>query len=138
MKLSMEAEFAIRGILCLVREYGRGPVPLEDVCRRRKLQKQYLTKIFGKLVRANLIDGVRGRGGGYVLARPPEEISLLDVIEAIEGRLALNLCQHNPAKCKEVGCLVRPVWNDLQKKVRSILAARTLDEFVRRADRSGE
>ena len=68
MKLSMAAEFAIRGILCLAEHYGQGPVTLQEVCRRRKLRKEYLTKIFGLLARANLVDAVRGKGGGYILS----------------------------------------------------------------------
>lgn len=138
MKLSMAAEFAVRGILCLAEQYGRGPVPLASICRRRKLRKQYLTKIFGMLVRANLVDAVRGKGGGYVLARPPRRISLLEVIEAVEGPLAVNLCQSNPPKCDEEDCLVNPVWTEVQRKVHSILAGRTLNEFVQAAEQSAE
>jgi len=138
MKLSMAAEFAVRGILCLAEQYGRGPVPLANICKRRKLRKQYLTKIFGMLVRANLVDAVRGKGGGYVLARPPRRISLLDVIEAVEGPLAVNLCQSNPPKCDEEDCPVYPVWTEVQRKVKSILSGRTLNEFVGAAEPSAE
>ena len=126
----MAAEFAVRGVLCLAEEYGRGPVPLDEICRRRKLRKQYLAKIFGSLVRADLIDAVRGKGGGYQLARPARDISLLEVIEAVEGPLALNLCQHTPPKCREPDCRVRPVWEKLQEKVRSALGSATLDKLV--------
>ena len=138
MKLSMAAEFGIRGILCLAEHYGRGPVTLQKVCRRRKLRKEYLTKIFGLLARANLVDAVRGKGGGYMLARPPSRISLLAVIEAVEGPLAMNLCQHTPPKCEDRNCPVRPVWAELQEKVRSVLAGRTLDEFLPPAKKTAE
>ncbi len=131
MKLSMAAEFAIRGVLCLAQEYGHGPLPLEEICRRRGLQKQYLTKLFGMLARANLIDAVRGKGGGYLLARSPEDITLLEVIQAVEGPLAVNLCQTDPPKCGDSECPVRPVWSSVQEGLRSILAARTLEELVR-------
>lgn len=130
MKLSMAAEFGVRGILCLAQEYGNGPLPLDEICRRRGLQKQYLTKIFGMLSRADLVDAVRGKGGGYLLAKPPSEISLLDVIEAVEGPLAVNLCQNTPPKCEDLDCLVRPVWTEVQGKVRSILSGSTLQELV--------
>jgi Rrf2 family protein len=133
MKLSMAAELAVRGILCLAEEYGHGPLPLDKICRRRKLRKEYLTKIFGLLARANLVDAVRGKGGGYALSRPPAKISLLEVIEAIEGPLALNLCQHTPPKCEEPDCRVRPVWTDLQETFRSALASKTLDQLIEEA-----
>ena len=130
MKLTMEAELAVRASLCLAEEYGRGLVPLAEICRRRKLKRDYLAKICRKLVQANLVDAVRGKAGGYRLSRPPEEITLLDVIEAVEGRLALNLCQYHPPKCGDLDCPVRPVWEDLQEKVRSALAGKTLAELI--------
>ncbi len=133
MKLSMAAEFAVRGILCLVEDYGRGALPLDEICQRRGLPKQYLIKLFGMLGRADLVDALRGKGGGYVLARPPNQISLLEVIEAVEGPLAVNLCQNNPAKCDEPDCRVRPVWDEVQHRVRSALAGTTLDNLVRPA-----
>jgi len=134
MKLSMAAEFAIRGILALAEYYGQGPVPLARICRRRKLPKQYCTKIFGMLVRANLIDAVRGKGGGYALARPPGEISLLSVIEAIEGPLAVNLCQSDPPKCNEPDCPVYPVWKRVQEQVSTTLAGKSLGELIATAE----
>lgn len=130
MKLSMAAEFAVRGILCLVEDYGQGPLSMDQICRRRGLQKQYLIKLFGMLGRADLVDSVRGKGGGYVLARPPEQISLLDVIEAVQGPLAVNLCQNKPTKCDEPHCRVRPVWDEVQQKVHSVLAGATLNNLV--------
>jgi len=130
MKLSMAAEFAIRGILHLARCYGQPPVPLEEICRRRDLAKDYLTKIFGQLARAGLVTAVRGKGGGYSLAKPPERITLLEVVEAVEGPLAVNLCQFDPPRCRESHCRVRLVWTDIQKKVRSTLASKTLAELV--------
>ncbi len=131
MQLSAAAEFAIRGTLVLAGRYGQGPVPLGEVCRLRDLAKDYMTKIFGTLARAGIIRAIRGKGGGYELARPPGQIAVLEVIEAIEGPLALNLCQHDPPRCEEVNCPLRPVWTELQEKVRSTLSRVTLDQFPR-------
>ena len=130
MKLSMAAELGIRGILTLAEEHGGGPVPLEEICRRRDLPKEYVAKIFTSLTRAGLVDAVRGKGGGHFLARPPEEITLLEVIEAIEGPLATNLCQHTPSRCKEVDCPVRPVWSEIQEQVRTLLGSKHLSDFL--------
>ena len=130
MKLSMAAELAVRGMLALAEQYGQGPVPLEEICRLRKLPRDYLSKIFGLLGRANLVAAVRGKGGGYVLARSPRDISLLELIEAVEGRLALNLCQQDPPRCRDESCRVRGVWTELQETIRSALAAKTLDQFI--------
>lgn len=130
MKLSMAAELAVRGIMVLADSHGQGPVPLDEICRRRKLPRQYLAKIFAMLARADLVDPVRGKGGGHVLARSPKDITLLEVIEAVEGPLAMNLCQHTPPKCDQVDCPVRPVWTEIQEDIRSILASKTLADFA--------
>lgn len=129
MKLSMAAELAVRGIMVLADSYGQGPVPLDEICRRRKLPRQYLAKIFAMLARADLVDPVRGKGGGHVLARSPKDITLLEVIEAVEGPLAMNLCQHTPPKCNLVDCPIRPVWAEIQEDIRSILGSKTLADF---------
>ncbi len=133
MRLSMAAELGIRGILTLAQEHGQGPIPLDEICRRRDLPKEYLAKIFTSLTRAGLVDAVRGKGGGHFLAKPPEEITLLEVIEAIEGPLATNLCQHTPSRCKEVDCPVRPVWSEIQDKIRALLGSKHLSDFISEA-----
>ena len=78
-----------------------------------------------------MISAVRGKRGGHKLAKPPGEITLLAVIEAVEGPLAVNLCQHEPARCQELDCPVRPVWSEIQQKIWSILEATTLAQMVR-------
>ena len=132
MKLSLSAEYALRGVLVLAGRHGGPPTPLGEICRIRRLTKSrdYMTKIFGILTRAGITRAVRGKGGGYVLARSPADISMLQVIEAVEGPLAVNLCQHDPPRCEEVNCPLRPVWKRLQKTIRSTLSSVTLDRFV--------
>ncbi len=121
MKLSPAAELGVRGVLVLGENYGNGPVTLDTICARRDLPKQYLVKIFASLARAGLVTPVRGKGGGYMLARDPNEITLLDVIEAVEGPIHLNYCQHNPSQCDELSCPIRPLWKELQETVRKKL-----------------
>jgi Rrf2 family protein len=124
--LSPAAEFAIRGVSVLVEEYGNGPVPLGQICDRRNLARQYLVKIFASLAKAGLVVAVRGKHGGYVLGRKPKDISLLEIIETVEGPIALNYCQHDPPRCDEDGCPMRPMWAEIQRIVRRKLGAFTL------------
>ena len=121
MKLSPAAELAIRGVVVLAENYGEGPVTLKAICDGRDLPKQYLVKLFSLLAKADIITAVRGKRGGYVLSREPDRISLLEVVEAIEGPLALNLCQHSPPRCNEKGCPMRTMWGDLQSMFRDKL-----------------
>jgi Rrf2 family protein len=112
----------------LAEHYGQGPITLAKVCSRRRLPKEYLTKIFSSLARHGLVTPIRGKRGGYVLARDPREISLLDVIEAVEGPIALNFCQQLPPQCDRNDCPMRPVWTELQGLVRRKLGAVRLSD----------
>ena len=130
MKLSMATELAVRGILVLAVQDEDRPVPLRDICSARELPQDNMTRIFGLLSRARLVTAVRGKGGGYRLARPAKDITLLEVFEAVEGPLALNLCLHDPPQCDKLDCPVRPVWRDLQEQVRQVLVEKTLGDFA--------
>ena len=99
MKLSPAAEFAVRGALVLAENYGGSPTTLDAICEARGLSKQYLVKIFSSLTRAGLVTPVRGKKGGYLLARDPADICLLQIIEAAEGPIAVNFSQHDPPRC---------------------------------------
>jgi Rrf2 family protein len=132
MKLSPAAEFAVRGVLVVAQRAGPGPVSLETICAERDLAPQYLAKIFATLVRADLVTAFRGKHGGYRLAREPQQISILEVIEAIEGPMVLNLCQHDPPRCEETDCPLRPVWSELQEVVREKLGSITLQDCLDR------
>lgn len=131
MKLSPAAELAVRGSLILTQNYGQGPTTLATMCKEGDLSREYLAKVLGLLSRADLVTPIRGKHGGYVLAKDPAEISLLDVIEAVEGEQALNLCQYDPPKCEHADtCKVQLVWQDLQKVFRETLEAKKLADCI--------
>lgn len=127
MKLSPAADYAIRGASVLAKHYGEGPVALEHICAGRDVHKTYLSKIFAALVRAGLVLAVRGKHGGYMLGREPNKITLLEVIEAVEGPIRLNFCTHTPSRCHEENCPFSIVWHGLQRCVREKLQSVTLD-----------
>jgi len=130
MRLSAAAELAVRGIVVLTHHYGEGPITLDTVCNEADLPKQYLTKIFGALAKVNLITPIRGKRGGYMLSRNPEAVTLLDIIEAVEGPIVLNFCQHVPPQCENLDCRIRPVWTELQEIMRTKLSAITMADAI--------
>ena len=130
MKLSPAAEFAVRGMAVLAENYGDGPTTLDAICKARDLSKQYLVKIFSMLTRASLVTPLRGKKGGYLLARDPSKITLLEIIEAVEGPLAVNFCQHVPPRCDESECGLRSVWTDIQEYISERLGKATLDQCL--------
>jgi len=127
MRLPPAADYAVRGASVLAEHYGEGPVPLEHICACRDVRKAYLSKIFAALVRAGLVAAVRGKRGGYMLAREPCKITLLEVIEAVQGPIRLNFCTHTPSRCREENCPFSRVWRGLQSCVRAKLQSVTLD-----------
>ena len=130
MKLSVAAELALRGIFVLAGRNDEDPVSLDVICSPRDLPKDYLAKIFGLLVRGDLIIPVRGKHGGYRLARDPARITVLEIVEAVEGPVVLNFCQHDPPKCEQYDCPMRPVWAELQQMIRGKLSSVTLADCV--------
>ena len=119
-------------MLVLAERHGQGPVALDAICAERDLPKQYLSKIFNSLARSGLILPVRGKGGGFLLARSPEATSLLEVIEAIQGPLAFRLCPPTPDRCAR-DCRMRGLWEELQGYVRNKLSATSLADCVKAA-----
>ncbi len=132
MRVRPAVEFAIRGMLVLAERHGQGPVALDAICAHRDLPKQYLTKIFNSLTRSGLILPVRGKGGGFLLARPPAATSLLEVIEAIQGPVAFSLCPPMPDRCPD-DCRMRGLWDGLQGYIRDKLSATSLADCVKAA-----
>lgn len=122
MQLSPAAELALRGVRVLAEKASERPVPMDVICSEADLPKQYLVKIFSMLARADIVRPVRGKHGGYLLSRGADAISLLEVIEAVEGPLALNFCQHDPPQCEDERCPARAVWRELQETMKAKLA----------------
>ncbi|MBN1555142.1 MAG: Rrf2 family transcriptional regulator [Phycisphaerae bacterium] len=131
MKLSLAAELAVRGALVLAQQHGKGPITLAEVCELRDMSREYLAKVFGLLSRAELVTPIRGKNGGYVLARDPKDISLMDIFEAVEGPQYLNFCVHDPPQCDQVEtCKVHRMWVDLQEIFEERLRSTTLADCV--------
>ena len=130
MRLSPAAELAVRGIVVLAKRYGEGPITLNTICETRDLPKQYLVKLFSSLAKADIITPIRGKRGGYVMSREPKDVTLLEVIEAVEGPIQLNFCQHNPPKCDQTDCPMRAMWGDLQDIIRGRLRGMTIRDCL--------
>jgi Rrf2 family protein len=131
MKLSQAAELAIRGVQVLAQRDNEQPVPLDVICQSRDLPKQYLVKIFSLLARADIVTPVRGKHGGYLLSRAPQDVTILEVIEAIEGPIAVNRCQETPPKCDNEKCPIRPIWGEIQEFIEKKLSSVTLADAAK-------
>ena len=121
MQITRQADYAVRAILYLAQagnNGNNGRVATSSVAKEQNIPSSFLAKIIAQLSIAGLLDTLRGAHGGVKLARKPSDITLLQVVEAIEGPIQLNVCVEVPGNCPlEPNCSVRMVWCDAQNEL---------------------
>lgn len=109
------------------------PVPLRAIAERQGISESYLEQVFALLRKAGLVNAIRGSYGGYVLARPADQITVGEVLQALEGPLTLANCTHRgtPIDCdKKDSCLTMSFWQELSAKMDEVLSSTTLQDLV--------
>jgi Rrf2 family protein len=135
MELTRKGEYAIRGIVYLAGKPLDKVCLLNDIAAAVDVPPTFLAKIFQQFSKIGLVKSYRGTGGGFVLGRTPENITLLEVVEAVEGPIIPNRCVLSPSGCERSdSCNMHPVWQKVQGEVRDVLASVTLKEL---SDRKG-
>jgi Rrf2 family protein len=136
MRLSLQVQYAICGSFDLAYNGGGEPVQIRVVSERQAIPARYLEQIFQRLRRAGLMQGKRGPGGGYTLALPPAEISLLAIVEALEGPLSEVLEMESPRGVSESDFRPDFFWSVLSEQLGETLAATSLDSLCHQAVRA--
>ena len=114
-RLSRAAEYAIRGVLYLSGKSDQVTTDIEEIAGATDVPSAYLSKLFQTLVKKGLVRSVRGPEGGFLLLKKPEDISLLEIIEALEGPIFLNDCLIREGQCpRDNVCPVHDVWRQAQ------------------------
>jgi len=132
MRLSTAGRYALRAIVDLALHTDEGPIQCTDVAERQEISDQYLSQLFLKLKRANLIKSVRGPGGGYVLARDATQISAGEVLQAVEETLDPVFCvdEGRGPSCDRIdGCPTHWLWARLGEAIHQALDSVTLVEL---------
>ncbi len=130
MRLTTKGRFAVTAMLDLALRADGGPVTLAGISERQSISLSYLEQLFGKLRRRNLVESVRGPGGGYRLARPISEITVAEIVIAVDEPLDATQCAggHN---CRDKqSCMTHDLWEGLNKHIYSYLTAVTLAHLV--------
>ena len=131
MKLSTRSRYGTRMMLDLARHYKRGPVQIGEVSRREDISVKYLEQLIIPLKKADLIKSVRGPKGGHLLAKPPEEISVGEIVRVLEGEISLTSCIDDPAACRKTGtCLTRGIWEEATRAMNEKLNSVTLSTLL--------
>ncbi len=135
IRLSTKGRYGTRVMVALAKRYGYGMVLLKEIAREEDISEGYLEHILPLLKSAGLVRSNRGAHGGYVLSKPPSEITLKDIIETTEGSLTPVECVDSPAVCHRADfCVTRDVWQDLKDSIAQTLDSINLQELVKKQE----
>lgn len=129
LRISRKIDYGLRAMIYLASIPGGTVVPFREIGRRMAVPEDFLAKILKHLVDRGLVRSCRGPRGGYALGRPAEEISFLDVIEAVEGPIALNVCLDDEGCGREANCTMASVWREGQEKMLQVYRQSRLSEL---------
>lgn len=130
MRLSTKSRYGLRAMITIARSWEQ-PVTSDAVAREQSLSKKYLDGILSILRGAGLLKSFKGHGGGYVLARPPWEMTARDVVHVLEEGLSLVPCMDDPEACEKSGkCPTREMWRSLSAAMSDTLGKVTLAELA--------
>ena len=134
MKLSTRSRYGTRMVLDIVMHGENGPVPIQEISKRRKLSVKYLEKLIRPLKQSGLVRSKRGPKGGHMLTREPGEITVGEVVRILEGNFGLCDCVKDPAVCPiSEDCVTRALWTDAAEGMYERLDAITFAELAARA-----
>jgi len=109
---------------------------IDEVSRRERIPKSFLAKIFQSLVKAGLVRSMRGAGGGFALVKPPADIPVLDIIEAVEGRIVFQRCQMARPDCEHAGgCALCGLFERAQDGLKDALTRTTLADLIQQQEK---
>ena len=138
MRLTTKGRFAVTAMLDLALHDAQGPVTLAGISRRQRISLSYLEQLFGKLRRSSLVDSVRGPGGGYILARIPGEVSVADIVRAVDEPLDATQCEGRQDCREDQRCMTHALWASLNDKMFEYLNSVTLADLATRERRRQE
>ena len=135
LELSSEGRYALRALVYLARDAGRGELLTADrISAEAAVPRRLLARVMAKLARAGLVESSEGRGGGSRLARPPEEVTLREAVEAVEGPFEITHCIMQQRPCGEGHpCALHEAWTEGQNAILDHLGARALADFSSQA-----
>jgi len=138
MKLSTRTRYGIRAILELADKYQKGPLQLKIIANRQDISVKYLEQIMTVLRSGDLIRSIRGPRGGYILAKPPNQIKLSDVFDCLEGSVTTVECIEDENYCpRNADCIAKRLWTQVHMAIRNVLHSVTLQDLIDQAKDKG-
>jgi len=129
-----KTEYGLKAMVALAKNKNKkDPMSLAEISKKEHISQSYLEQLFVKLKANDLVESVKGVSGGYALSRSAKQINIFEVVEALEGPLAVFYCmagESGKVACSSKGCLTKKVWNELQKNIIHTLRKFTLADLI--------
>jgi Rrf2 family transcriptional regulator, iron-sulfur cluster assembly transcription factor len=132
MKLTTKGRYAVTAMLDLAIHYNKVPINLADISARQGISLSYLEQLFSRLRKQGLVESARGPGGGYMLAKPANDISVADVIQAVDESVDATRCGGKKNCQGEDSCLTHDLWEELSNQISGFLSGISLADLVNR------
>lgn len=138
MRISTKGRYGFRTLLDIAMHQQRGAVTLSDIAKRQGISVKYLWQVINPLKTAGLLRVLRGSKGGYMLARRPEEITLLDIVTILEGELMLVDCLEKKSGCGQNNnaCVARAVWLSVNREMEKVMKGIILSDVLKHCEAS--
>lgn len=130
MKISTKGRYGLRALVDMAAHMPGGPIPLAVIAARQKISLNYLEQVFGQLRKSGLVKSTKGPSGGYMLGREPEQITVKEILEVLEGPFSITDTEEMEAQDAVRQAIRRLVWNEIDRQVNSYLGKRTLAQLV--------
>jgi Rrf2 family cysteine metabolism transcriptional repressor len=138
MKLSTRTRYGMRAIIELAQHEGKRPLQLKMIAERQNISVKYLEQLMSMLRSAGFVRSVRGSKGGYVLARPGDQIRLHEVFRSLEGPVTTTECTADGDVCeRSADCIARDIWLQVETAVHDVLSAITLADLIKKSHNNG-
>ena len=133
MKLNSKARYAVMALADLAKNNTKEPTSLTEISLRQGISIDYLEQLFLKLRKNNLVQSARGPLGGYVLSKPPGEIKLLSIINAVDEKIKTVKCRKESKRScngKSIKCITHNLWDDLETHINKFFESNTLNDIL--------
>ena len=134
MKLNTRSRYAVMALADMASVDRQNPISLRDISLRQNISLVYLEQIFSKLKKNNIVKSIRGTNGGYILAKDPEQIKLLNIFSAVDEKVKTVRCRRESKKgCngKLTKCITHNLWDDLEMHINNFFEKKNLGEFLK-------
>ena len=139
LRLSTKCQYGVRAMFEIATGYNSGPVTIREISEKQDVSVAYLEQILNQLRKAGIIRSVKGPGGGYVLDRKPDDISIGTILRELEGPVAITSCLDPKEGCIRIeGCVTHLLWKSLGEKIEAFLDNMTLQDLIKGSATRGE